>query len=399
MYRLPNNTLLNQRYTILRSIGQGSFGIVYLVKDKQNGTQKAIKELFIRDFCIRNEHNAVVIEPNTSSQTECKEKFHNLEANMLEEYRVLSLIQDDHTLKVYEHFHANDTFYLVMEYIEADTLDDTFSHSILPWQQNEIVHLLKTLLQLLTPLHQQGYIHSDIKPSNIMVIKASNSDNRLHYRYRLVDYSNIKSFQSSTKRVHNFIGNEAFVPPEYKNERDFYASSDIYSLGMVAYSLLSHIQSPPSYIKREDTNVEAEFQKQMDAFKIENKYKKILAKMTALNPNERYQDLADLNQAIISKKSRIQPLTLLPFIAVVSIAMIFLFIQPKYFVKLDYIPQEANITIDNHPFDANATYIQGRHKIHIEATGYEPYDESIDLPHDKRKAIELKPIAREEANL
>jgi len=397
MYALKKGTTLHQRYKILDSIGQGSFGIVYLVHDSVEGKQKAIKELFIKEFCVREENNHVAIACEESKQSEYEEKFQELEKNMIEEYRVLSQIDSPLTLTLYEHFHAHNTLYLVMEYIHAHTLDDEFSHSILPWKQTEIAHLLRELCQVLAPLHQKGYIHSDIKPSNIMVIKAQSEDSRLEYRYALVDYSNIKSFKPM-KRVQNFIGNEAFAPPEYKNERHFYASSDLYSLGMVAYSLLAHIPSPPTYYKREDVKIESQFQKQIEAFDIDAKYQEALAKMTALNPKERYPSLSALGKDIQCKKPLIAPLILLPFIAVVVTTLSFVIIQPKHFVKLDITPKEANITIDNHPFDANETYPQGRHTIHIEAQGYEPYDDAIELPREKSKAIELKPINKGEAN-
>ena len=288
-YIILNNTILNNKYSVIKQINSGAFSIIYLVED-ENGNQRAIKELFIERYCSRKNNRVYIdcekcIKIKRDCEQYCVNKFNELKQDMKDEFEIIKKMKSNKIIKVYEWFEENGTLYLVMEYIEGENLktilnDNNIDDRLEDFPEKEIEKLLYDLCETINVIHKNGYVHRDIKPSNIM--KDSNGN------YRLIDYITIKKVNTEIKSM---VGTLHYRPPEYdKTKRKFYKSSDIYSLGMSIYHILKK-SPPPDYIDRNDIN-EKKFQETI--LSLDNKFQNMIKKMTNLNPEERYQSIKEI---------------------------------------------------------------------------------------------------------
>ncbi len=195
--------LLENRYRLISTLGQGGFGVVYEALDRQHNQRRcAIKR----------------IEVKTLSE---KQQIEN-EANILKQHAPHFRFVPD----LYD-FWSNPTHtYLVMECIDGSTLDQT----PMPWKPAEVEHFLRTLLKHLTSLHAANTIHRDLKPWNITLTPQG--------RYVLLDFG-IAKHESGTITGARGMGTINYAPPEQVQGLPTDQRSDLYSLAATAYWLLT----------------------------------------------------------------------------------------------------------------------------------------------------------------
>ena len=163
---LPPGTML-QEYEVLRVLGEGSFGIVYLTKGKYLDDLVAIKEYLPSELATRVDGTTVT--PTSSGNEEFflwgRQKF-------LEEARMLSQLANPrphpNIVAIRRFFELNGTAYLVMDYEQGEALSDLLGREKhLP--ETRVLALMEALLDGLETVHAAGIIHRDIKPSNIFL--------------------------------------------------------------------------------------------------------------------------------------------------------------------------------------------------------------------------------------
>ena len=111
-------TLLQDgKYTVEEIIGAGGFGITYLMRHNILGHSFAVKEFFIGGFCVRNSANKTILLQGIDSETYTKylQKF-------VEEAQTLAKLEHTNIVKITDIFHENNTAYMVMNFVEGDTL-------------------------------------------------------------------------------------------------------------------------------------------------------------------------------------------------------------------------------------------------------------------------------------
>ncbi|MGB8645458.1 MAG: serine/threonine-protein kinase [Anaerolineae bacterium] len=206
--------LLQGRYEIVRELGSGGFGTVYEARRRELGTRYAIKE-------IKPDEHA-----SPQQQHEAEEQF-KVEANILASLEHASLPA------VTDFFIENNRHYLVMQFIEGDTLDDRLNNQGGPLPVDQVVQWTEKLCDILTFLHghkPSAIVHRDIKPSNIKLTPAG--------EIKLVDFG-IAKFAGTKTRSGARAVSAPFSPIEqYGSGTD--ARSDIYALGVTAYQLLTN---------------------------------------------------------------------------------------------------------------------------------------------------------------
>src|SRR5262245_15393612 len=142
---------IQNRYKILARLGKGGFGAVYKAADERQQTQRlvAIKCVeVVRDKLFDSRKQQ--IENEVQILKENAPNFH-----FIPNYYDSWFEQDDERL----------LYYIVMEYVEGDTLKDPDK---LPWQASRVLDFLQTILSYLKQLHEAGIVHRDIKPDNII---------------------------------------------------------------------------------------------------------------------------------------------------------------------------------------------------------------------------------------
>ena len=206
MKELAIGTTIRDTYTVVRFLGQGAFGNVYLTRHRYMGLQA------MKLFPVRGIEDA------------------------LEEAFVLSRLGDPHIVRVFEantfHLKGEEVGYFSMEYAEDGTLADWLSSTP---SMNDRLAVLPQLASGLACAHSQSppIVHRDIKPSNVLIKKSSTGS----IEVKLSDFGLAKALDIETKLA-SAAGTYFYMAPEVFDGKES-SASDIYSLGLTFYEVLT----------------------------------------------------------------------------------------------------------------------------------------------------------------
>ncbi len=213
-------TIINNRYRLVRLLGEGGFGKTYLVEDTH---------LPSRRLCVIKQLKPVT--ENSQIYQIIKDRFER-EAAILEELGN----NNNRIPKLYAYFSEDGQFYLVQEYIEGKTLAEKVENgSVL--SESVVKEILKNLLFLLNFIHSKGIIHRDIKPDNIILRDSDNIPVLIDFgavRESMGTLMNSQGGQTSSI----IVGTPGFMPHEQAAGRPLY-NSDLYSLALTMIYLLT----------------------------------------------------------------------------------------------------------------------------------------------------------------
>lgn len=200
------------RYRIESEIGRGSMGAVYLGRDPQIGRQVAIKTLALsREF----EGDKLV---------EARERF-------FREAETAGRLQHPGIVTIFDAGEAQDLAYIAMEYIKGEDLQRyTSPGRLLPLTQ--LLEIIARVAEALAYAHSQGVVHRDIKPANVMVDLESGL-------VKVTDFGVARLDDSSRTRTGLVLGTPSFMSPEQMAGRRTDGRSDLYSLGVMLFQLLT----------------------------------------------------------------------------------------------------------------------------------------------------------------
>ena len=199
---------LDGRYEIRELIGVGGMANVYKAYDVLENRVVAVK--ILREEYMNND--------------EFMRRFRN-------ESRAISLLDHPNIVKVYDVIFSNRIQSIVMEYIDGITLKDYIEQEhVLRWK--EALHFTVQILRALQHAHDKGIVHRDIKPQNIMLL----SDGTI----KITDFGIARFSRSSTKTITDkAIGSVHYISPEQASGAFTDARSDIYSLGVMMFEMLT----------------------------------------------------------------------------------------------------------------------------------------------------------------
>ena len=200
------------RYRVESEIGRGSMGAVYLGRDPQIGRLVAIKTLALsREF----EGDKLV---------EARERF-------FREAETAGRLQHPGIVTIFDAGEAQDLAYIAMEYIKGEDLQRyTSPGRLLPVTQ--LLEIVARVAEALAYAHSQGVVHRDIKPANVMV----DLDSGL---VKVTDFGVARLDDSSRTRTGLVLGTPSFMSPEQMAGRRTDGRSDLYSLGVMLFQLLT----------------------------------------------------------------------------------------------------------------------------------------------------------------
>lgn len=148
-------------YTLEKVLGRGGFGITYLARDDNLNTRVAIKEFLPSNLAIRDDDLRIVALSDDQQQV-----YQWGLTRFIEEARTLAKFRHPNIVLVHSVFEENNTAYIVMEYHEGGTLDQAFRHGRFENEQ-DLKRLLLALMDGVEEVHNAGFVHRDIKPTNI----------------------------------------------------------------------------------------------------------------------------------------------------------------------------------------------------------------------------------------
>ena len=212
---LPQDQLLKQRYRILAQVGKGGFAAVYKAEDLH----------FYRRL--------VAVKEMSQSGLRSRERAEAVEA-FTHEAQLLAGLQHPHLPRIYDHFSEGGRWYLVMDFLEGETLENFLLHQ--PSARLSLKETLDIGLQLcavLDYLHtrQPPIIFRDLKPANILYASSK--------QLYLIDFGIARHFKPGQIKDTMPLGSPGYAAPEQYGRAQTAPQSDIYSMGVILHHLLS----------------------------------------------------------------------------------------------------------------------------------------------------------------
>lgn len=203
-------------YQMMRVLGQGGMGSVMLARSERDGRAVAIKTLL----------------PEVAVSEQSLKRF-------MREIEVAASLQHPHIVSYVEHGTHNGIVYLVTEYVSGMDASKLAKHRGGKLNFKEVSKIIEQTLSALDFAHSKGFVHRDIKEQNILV-----DGNYPNYVSKLTDFGLSKSYKqtgmSGVTMVGDVAGTIAYMPPEQVRDfKEVRPPSDIYAVGMTAYSLLT----------------------------------------------------------------------------------------------------------------------------------------------------------------
>lgn len=223
---LPLATKL-QEYRIEQVLGAGTFGITYRGTDTHLDMPVAIKEFLPAHLVHRNGEGKILLNAK-----EHRELFYWARERFIGEAQVLARFRHQNIVRVSRYFTANGTAYIVMDYAEGKSL-----FGCRDWQgespdESRLIRISRQILLGMRELHQQKYLHLDIKPGNIYL--------RSDDTPMLIDFGAARMEISHSSDAQNTLVTNGFSPPEqYQPGAVLDSSADIYAFGATLYRLIS----------------------------------------------------------------------------------------------------------------------------------------------------------------
>jgi serine/threonine-protein kinase len=251
---------LGDRYEILQRIGGGGMAIVYKGLDVLLNRKVAVKVL--RDQYVHDD--------------EFIRRFQR-------EAQAAASLSHPNIVSIYDVGKENDVHYIVMEYVEGTTLNEVIKEKA-PMQVEEAIHYTSQICDALDHAHSNQIVHRDIKPHNILIGKNG--------RIKVTDFGIARATTSSTiTQTGSVVGSVHYFSPEHAKGVSAGAKSDLYSLGIVLYQMLTgrlpFLGESPISVALKHLQENVEDPRKVNSL-IPQSVENIILKSMRKNPDERY---------------------------------------------------------------------------------------------------------------
>ena len=225
-HALRCGTVLNGHYIVGRSLGQGGFGITYIGYDSTLARRICIKEYFPSGAALRNTLESNVV--SWGSGDNAQDLRRGRDTFVKEAHKAVKLRGLDAVVSVWDVFFANETAYIVMEYIDGVTLKDWLLGEKTPLEEADCIQLLHPVMKDLAQVHARGIIHRDISPDNIMLRGGKTP--------MLLDLGAAKDLSSDQGKSSYVVAKQGFTPLEqYSRQGHIGAWTDVYAMCATIY--------------------------------------------------------------------------------------------------------------------------------------------------------------------
>lgn len=223
---LKCNTVLHGRYLVGRMLGQGGFGITYIGFDLLLNIKVAIKEYFPMGAVSRDNSVSNLIRWNPSMGQE-KQWKEGCESFLKEARKMAKIDSIPGIVRVRDTFYENQTAYIAMDYIEGITLKQYLLQNG-PMPYGDCIQMLAPLMSSLSKVHEQGLIHRDISPDNIMMQQDGSM--------KLLDLGAAKDISVGKEGVSQLVTKRGFSPAEqYMESGSVGTWTDVYAFCATMY--------------------------------------------------------------------------------------------------------------------------------------------------------------------
>ncbi len=290
LYHLHPGMMLNDRYMVGTVVGFGGFGIVYRAWDTKLDIMVCIKEYFPAAIVTRTPGTKRVIPLGRSNKLE--EYKRNLELFIDEAKNTAKFNTHPNIVNIFNYFEENGTAYMVMEFMEGETLKDFLKDNGGTIDVDTAVDILMSVISALKEVHKQKMLHRDISPDNIFIC----SNNKV----KLIDFGAAKFSDDEKEKTREIVLKPGYAPPEQYQSKSVQAPwTDIYALGATLYRAITGV------VPQESTNrVEEDLlknPKEYDA-NIPDYIDSALMRAMSVTPEFRFRSVQEFEDAIVGKK-------------------------------------------------------------------------------------------------
>jgi serine/threonine-protein kinase len=221
----PGVELLNRKYKVIKKLGQGGMGAVWLVEHKELGQKRALK----------------LIHDNYAADKQVRKRFRR-------EAQILASLRHPNAVLVYDYDFIGKVPYIDMEYLKGEPLRKRLKPGV-PLPTSTIVWILEELQKVLDLAHALKIVHRDLKPENIMIVEDSLSGRE---ELKVLDFGIAKIVQQGTDEnlsltmdTQGLLGTLAYASPEQNSLTPEHGPlkvdhrSDIYSVGVMLFEMLT----------------------------------------------------------------------------------------------------------------------------------------------------------------
>lgn len=284
---LAQRTVLNGRYYIGKVLGHGGFGITYIAWDMVLNMKVAVKEYFPMGFAARSTK-----EPSVNVHTkDFVEQFDIGLEKFLEEARLLARFSEQPGIvSVRDFFKANDTAYMVMNYLEGCTLEKYLlqNEGRLSW--NEALKLIAPVIDALSLVHGVGVLHRDISPGNIFITNSG--------QVKIIDFGASRYAIGEANKSLSVILKRGYAPEEqYRSKGNQWPWTDVYALAATIYRMVTG-EAPIEALDRViDDSLKRPSQLGIE---VPKEFDTVLMRALSVRPQNRYQDMKSFKEALAS---------------------------------------------------------------------------------------------------
>ena len=264
--------IIGKNYEVVKKLGEGGMGVVYKAVHNLSGQEVAIKML-----------------PPELSQDE------NIRTRFINEARLLAKLDHPNIVTLYNFLKKDMKFYLIMQFVKGKTLEDHIRERG-KLSLDEAIKIFSQVCDALGYAHQMGVIHRDIKPANIMITPDM--------RVKVMDFGIAKLTGGSRLTATGIaVGTVWYMSPEQIRGAELDARSDLYSLGITLYEALTGrvpFNAESDYeVRKSHVEVNPPSPRSIDG-SLPESVERVLMKVLAKSPDERYQNAQEFKKAIES---------------------------------------------------------------------------------------------------
>lgn len=372
--------LLRDRFKVIKPLGRGGFGNTYLAEDLDR----------LNEPCV--------VKKLTYQATEAWEQKKAIEMFASEARQLKQLGHHPQIPKLTAYFQEGQNLYLVQQYVDGHNLIELLEQNG-AFSEQQIRQVLLDVLPVLQSLHDQGVIHRDLKPDNIM--------QRRDGKHVLIDFG-VAKLLKQTAMAHagagTIVGSPGYASPEQIQRGRATPVGDLYGLGSSCFHLLSHVS--PYHLSLEFNYLWSEDWRQYIARPLSPELQKILDKLLQIEPAQRYQSADEVLQDLRVVPELPLPKITLPtrstlpgkfpqlsgkiWAAIASLGLIGV-------LGIGYVAIQANNTVSVSPMSQSEALLRSGYEKY-RAGDYQgaiaDYDESIDLDDQNADAFNERGLAK-----
>ena len=274
----PGTIFHKQRYRIERVLGEGGFGVTYMVTDFKLGKISAMKEYMPMEIAYRRPGSMEVLptQGNEKPYEQFRDKF-------LEEARIIHKFEDHpNIISVYHLFYDNNTAYYAMEFIDGMDLCKYQERNGQPLGWDVLKPIVGQVIKALQAVHSSGVIHCDISPDNIFILNGG--------QVKLIDFGAAKNVLHGHSSM--MLLKRGFAPPEQLSASGRIGPwTDIYALAVTIYRAITGRMPPTS--EERLTNARTVWPSQLGIPGPFPQWEQVLKKAMSLRVEDRYQSVEE----------------------------------------------------------------------------------------------------------